>query len=212
MPLQECQTTCGLYASLKNVVHVPPHISTSLPLKTSMLEWFLMRANLDIQAPKSTKDLAFKQMTLWVAKCSPNRCTSKLFPLIHRNEGQKDLWIPKCLPSRLFQHCACWQMLIKSLLSPTCSVEHLFAMHYFFFFLSSDKSIWFSKLWITDLFDFFVSFLNSTLRYKAMRSSVRKHTANVILSKYTRHFHLALQWFLSRSNYRFDSNRVLSCS
>lgn len=154
LPPQECQTACGLHASLKNVV--PPHIFTSLPLKTSMLEWFLIRANLEIQLPNSTKGLPFKQMTSWVAKCSPDRHTSKLFPLIYRNEGQKDLWIPKCLLSCLFQHCACWQMLIKSLLSPTCFVEYLLAMHHFFF-LSFDKSISFSKLWITDLISLYLS-------------------------------------------------------
>lgn len=86
-----------------------------------------------MQAHSSTKDLAFKQMTSWVAKCSPDRHTSKLFPLIYRNDGPKDLWIPESLPSCLFQHGACWQMLIKSLLSLTCSVEHLLAMHHFFF-------------------------------------------------------------------------------
>lgn len=118
-PVQECQTICVLFACLKNVAQVSPQIFTSLPLNTSMLDWLLIRACLEIQALRNTKDTAFKQMTSWVAKCSLVRHTSKLFPLIYRNEAQKDLWIPKCLPPHVFQHCACWQMFIKSLLSPT---------------------------------------------------------------------------------------------
>lgn len=150
-------------------------------------------------------------MTLWVTKCSPIKHTSKLFSLFFRKAAQKDLWIPKCLPSCVFQHCACWQMVIKNLFSATSSVEHLLTIRQFLLSPLVDP-LDAHNVWITNIFHFFIPFWCWALKHQARRSNVRQYMANEFRCKFIKHFHLALLWFLSPWNYPFGSNCILSFS
>lgn len=68
----------------------------------------------------------------------------------------------------------------------------------------SSKFMGYKSLWFLHIFP------KLDFEILGMRSSVRKHRANTFPCKYTRHFHLTLQWFLFPCKHPFSSNCIPS--